>query len=177
MAPTEFWELGHELFRTTPETCPIRFVPGDVFADAFLDPSSTPEPTPDPIGACVAAGSLNPLGGRTAAVHASSFFHLFNEVSQAEIVRRIAALLDPAVRDADPLLSSSRDMALIWGRDAGLPPALVDWTDPLFPDEAPADRVLRWKHDPAWRAALAAGRCRGCAMPQCGRRGGSTRAG
>ena len=30
-----------------------------------------------------------------------------------------------------------------WGRDAGLPPALLDWTDPLFPDEAPADRVLR----------------------------------
>lgn len=54
-----------------------------------------------------------------------------------------AALLDPSVRNADPLLSASREMALNWGRDAGLPPALVEWTDPLFPDEAPADRVLR----------------------------------
>ncbi len=54
-----------------------------------------------------------------------------------------AALLDGAVRRADPLLSASREMALNWGRDTGLPPALLDWTDPLFPDEAPADRVLR----------------------------------
>ena len=54
-----------------------------------------------------------------------------------------ASLLDPAVRDADPLLSAAREMALNWGRDVGLPPALVEWTDPLFPDEAPADRVLR----------------------------------
>ncbi len=54
-----------------------------------------------------------------------------------------AALLDEAVRNADPLLSASREMAFNWGRDPGLPPALVEWTDPLFPDEAPADRVLR----------------------------------
>jgi len=54
-----------------------------------------------------------------------------------------AALLDGAVRDADPLLSACREMAFNWGRDAGLPPALIEWTDPLFPEEAPADRVLR----------------------------------
>jgi exopolyphosphatase/guanosine-5'-triphosphate,3'-diphosphate pyrophosphatase len=54
-----------------------------------------------------------------------------------------AALLDGAVRGADPLLSASREMALNWGRDTALPPALLGWTDPLFPDEAPADRVLR----------------------------------
>jgi exopolyphosphatase/guanosine-5'-triphosphate,3'-diphosphate pyrophosphatase len=54
-----------------------------------------------------------------------------------------AALLDEKVRAADPLLSASREMALNWGRDAALPPALLEWTDALFPDEAPADRVLR----------------------------------
>lgn len=54
-----------------------------------------------------------------------------------------AALLDPAVRSADPLLSACREIAAIWGRDTALPPALLGWTDPLFPDEGPADRVLR----------------------------------
>ena len=35
-----------------------------------------------------------------------------------------AALLDPAVRDADPLLSACREIGAIWGRDTALPPAV-----------------------------------------------------
>src|SRR3712207_6592883 len=54
-----------------------------------------------------------------------------------------ASLLDPAVRSADPLLWACREIAAIWGRDTALPPALLDWTDPLFPDERPDGRVLR----------------------------------
>ena len=54
-----------------------------------------------------------------------------------------ASLLDPDVRSADPLLSACREIAAIWGRDTALPPALLDWTAPLFPDESRDGRVLR----------------------------------
>ena len=52
-------------------------------------------------------------------------------------------LLPEAVRQADPLLAAVRELGLNWGREPDLPPALLAWTDPLFPEESPADRVLR----------------------------------
>lgn len=54
-----------------------------------------------------------------------------------------ASLLDPAVRAADPMLTAVRELAAAWGRDAALPPALLNWTDPVFPDDDPAARTLR----------------------------------
>lgn len=52
-------------------------------------------------------------------------------------------LLSDAVRSEDPLLAAARELASVHSRDAGLPPALLDWTDPLFPAEAPEWRRLR----------------------------------
>jgi exopolyphosphatase/guanosine-5'-triphosphate,3'-diphosphate pyrophosphatase len=52
-------------------------------------------------------------------------------------------LLPPAVRGSDPLLSAARDLARAYGRDEALPPALLAWTDPLFPGESPSCRRLR----------------------------------
>lgn len=46
-----------------------------------------------------------------------------------------AGLLPAAERAADPLLSAAHDLAFRWGRDPGLPPALVAWTDPVFADQ------------------------------------------
>ena len=54
-----------------------------------------------------------------------------------------ARLLDPAERALDPLLAAAREVAYRWGRDAGLPQALLAWTDPLFPGEEPRHRGLR----------------------------------
>ena len=54
-----------------------------------------------------------------------------------------ARLLPEAVRGADPMLAAARDLAGAWGRDPGLPPALIAWTDPIFPDQDPAVRALR----------------------------------
>jgi exopolyphosphatase/guanosine-5'-triphosphate,3'-diphosphate pyrophosphatase len=54
-----------------------------------------------------------------------------------------ARLLPEAVRGADPMLAAARELAGAWGRDPGLPPALIDWTDPIFPDQEPAVRALR----------------------------------
>jgi exopolyphosphatase/guanosine-5'-triphosphate,3'-diphosphate pyrophosphatase len=52
-------------------------------------------------------------------------------------------LLPDPVRQADPLLTAARELAVNWGRDPELPPALLAWTDPLFPEEGAADRTLR----------------------------------
>ncbi len=40
------------------------------------------------------------------------------------------------IRGQDPLLAAARDMAGRLGRDPALPPALLQWTAPLFPDES-----------------------------------------
>ena len=54
-----------------------------------------------------------------------------------------ARLLSEAVRGEDPMLAAARDLAGAWGRDPGLPPALISWTDPVFPEQEPAVRALR----------------------------------
>jgi exopolyphosphatase/guanosine-5'-triphosphate,3'-diphosphate pyrophosphatase len=54
-----------------------------------------------------------------------------------------AALLPPALRETDPMLAAARELALNWGRDPGLPPALLAWTDPLFAKPEGVARSLR----------------------------------
>ncbi|MBL6078841.1 Ppx/GppA family phosphatase [Belnapia sp. T18] len=54
-----------------------------------------------------------------------------------------ARLLPEAVRQGDPMLAAARDLAAAWGRDPGLPPALIAWTDPILPEQDPAVRALR----------------------------------
>ncbi|HLB99605.1 MAG TPA: Ppx/GppA family phosphatase [Acetobacteraceae bacterium] len=48
-----------------------------------------------------------------------------------------------AVRTQDPLLAAGRDLAARLGRDATLPPALVAWTNALFPNDTPETRRMR----------------------------------
>ncbi|TFY76056.1 hypothetical protein EWM64_g7955 [Hericium alpestre] len=48
-----FWDLGHKLFNTTPETFPVPFIPGDIFNPAHLQPAepftaASPPPAPAP---------------------------------------------------------------------------------------------------------------------------------
>jgi exopolyphosphatase/guanosine-5'-triphosphate,3'-diphosphate pyrophosphatase len=52
-------------------------------------------------------------------------------------------LLAPEIRDEDPLLAAGHDYARRLGRAPELPPTLISWTDPLFPDEPHAFRRLR----------------------------------
>ena len=47
------------------------------------------------------------------------------------------------VRHQDPLLAAGHELAARLGRDPSLPPALLDWTSPLFPYEASETRRLR----------------------------------
>ncbi|EIW65002.1 uncharacterized protein TRAVEDRAFT_68659 [Trametes versicolor FP-101664 SS1] len=92
----EFWEAGHHLFKSTPETFPVPFVPGDAFNPAHLDPVPpfyAPPDTPRPQLSTLT--SLNPLRGHVSAIHASAFFHLFDEEPQFYLARALGGLLSP----------------------------------------------------------------------------------
>lgn len=88
-----FWDLGHELFKSTPVTFPAAFIAGDVFDPAMLSlyPLGTTDLTnPPPLSSYT---SLSPLQHRISAIHASSFFHLFDEEKQLELAKRLSTLL------------------------------------------------------------------------------------
>ncbi|EMD41446.1 hypothetical protein CERSUDRAFT_90010 [Gelatoporia subvermispora B] len=93
---SEFWEVGHALFRSTPETFPVPFLPGNAFDQDFLKrvaPSYEPPSTPAPD--LHSLTSLTPLLGHVSAIHASAFIHLFNETQQYQIAESLAGLLSP----------------------------------------------------------------------------------
>ncbi|KZT13254.1 uncharacterized protein LAESUDRAFT_719592 [Laetiporus sulphureus 93-53] len=93
----EFWELGHRLFRDTPETFPVPFIPGDAFNTSFLKPVPPLYSPPEtPVPALSSLTTLTPLLGHVSAIHASSFFHLFDEAQQLQLARSVAGLLSPA---------------------------------------------------------------------------------
>jgi exopolyphosphatase/guanosine-5'-triphosphate,3'-diphosphate pyrophosphatase len=52
-------------------------------------------------------------------------------------------MMPAEVRAEDPMLAAGRDLTRGILRDANLPPALVTWTNPLFPTETGAQRRLR----------------------------------
>ena len=104
---TGFWDLGHKLFRTTPETYPAKFLAGSAFDDAHLCPTAPMPPGPPPSISSV--DTLTELRGHISVVHASSLFHLFNEEKQFELGKRLGSLLDP------------RPGSVIFGSHGGMP--------------------------------------------------------
>ncbi|KAJ7716739.1 hypothetical protein DFH07DRAFT_762312 [Mycena maculata] len=106
----DFWDMGHELFRSTPKSFPATFIAGDAFDPEFLDlqPPLTEEP-PSAAPDLHSLKSLNGLHGRLSAIHSASFFHLFSEVKQLELARKLAGLLSP------------RSGSMIFGCHGGLP--------------------------------------------------------
>ncbi|KIK80486.1 hypothetical protein PAXRUDRAFT_833496 [Paxillus rubicundulus Ve08.2h10] len=92
----EFGDLAHKLFRTTPETFPGCFIPGDTFDPAMLSAVQPSEAVPDsPEPDLKTLTSLNALHGRISAIHASNLFHLFSESKQLHLARALAGLLSP----------------------------------------------------------------------------------
>lgn len=92
-----FWEYGHQLFKTNPESFKAGFVAGDAFdpkmikpQDPFCEPPTTPRPNDLRI-----LESLTPLQGHVSVIHASSLFHLFDEDGQIILAKRLASLLSP----------------------------------------------------------------------------------
>ncbi|PCH33461.1 hypothetical protein WOLCODRAFT_61989, partial [Wolfiporia cocos MD-104 SS10] len=92
----EFWQFGHELFRTSKEAFPAHFIPGDALNPEFLKP--VPPFCAPPAGSMPVISSLTtltPLHGRISAIHASAFFHLFDEARQLQLAKSLAGLLSP----------------------------------------------------------------------------------
>jgi len=91
---SEFWEWGHDLYRTSPSTFPALFISGDIFDPNVLsqDVLGSPALRPDNLSSLT---SLNSLKGHVSAIHASLFFHLFDEETQLDAARRTATLLCP----------------------------------------------------------------------------------
>ncbi|KAG2156752.1 uncharacterized protein EDB93DRAFT_1125401 [Suillus bovinus] len=91
----ELWDLGHELFKSSPETFLAHFVRGDAFnpeilavaPPASMQTSGTSTPDLDSLT------SLNPLRGCVSVIHATAFFHLFKEDQQLHMARAFAGLL------------------------------------------------------------------------------------
>ncbi|KAJ7457367.1 hypothetical protein FB451DRAFT_593756 [Mycena latifolia] len=95
----EFWTMGHELFRSTPEIFPVTFLAGDALNSNFLESSKPIVALSEVIGSAPPLRSLTcltPLRGHVAAIHVSFFFHLFLEPEQLELARALAGLLSPA---------------------------------------------------------------------------------
>ncbi|KAJ6550312.1 hypothetical protein B0H19DRAFT_1298862 [Mycena capillaripes] len=93
----DFWDIGHELFNSTPETFPVVFLAGDAVNPAFLEPSTPAQrgdisDAPPPLATLT---SLTPLRGHVSVIHASALFHLFPEAEQLRLARALAGLLLP----------------------------------------------------------------------------------
>ena len=93
------WNVGHELFRSTPETFPVPFVQGDILDSAYLDivrilPTSSAPPS-DSLPPLAEVKTLNQLRGKVSAMFASAFFHLFDFDDQEQVARKLAGLLSP----------------------------------------------------------------------------------
>jgi hypothetical protein len=91
-----FWIVGHELFNSTPDTWPVPRIVGDILNKNFFSPGeplSSPPSTPRPEFRTLQ--SLNPLRGHMSVIHATNFFHLFDEPRQKMIGQGLAALLTP----------------------------------------------------------------------------------
>ena len=94
----EFWDIGHKVFKSTPDSFPVKFLAGDAFDEGFLAPGpivTEQQADAQPVDVS-ALTSLTPLHGRLSAIYASSFFHLFNEEKQRALAFRLASLLSPA---------------------------------------------------------------------------------
>ena len=94
----EFWDLGHKLFRTTPETFPVPFFAGNALDATHIEivpPFTMANPPPMAPVSLSDLTSLNPLRGHVSAIYTASVFHLFQEEQQLHLARALAALLSP----------------------------------------------------------------------------------
>lgn len=90
----DYYDLGHQLFRTTPETYPFPFIPGDVFDLTSELPEARLNTGPSP--PLRSLTSLVPLHSRVSVLHASSVFHLFPPEKQQRLAHIFASLLSPS---------------------------------------------------------------------------------
>jgi len=92
----DFWDIGHKLFKSTPQSFPVPFVQGNVFDPKHIAPAAPLyEPPNTPRPHLPTLSSLIPLRGHVSAIHVAAFFHLFQEEGQLQAARALASLLSP----------------------------------------------------------------------------------
>ncbi|KAJ8474110.1 hypothetical protein ONZ45_g16061 [Pleurotus djamor] len=92
----QFWDIGHELFKSTPDTFPVPFITGDMFNPAHLEVRRPAYAVPNKeVPALNHLTSLNPLHGQVSAIHVTSVFHLFSEAAQEYLAKALGGLLSP----------------------------------------------------------------------------------
>lgn len=95
----EYNDLGHRLFKTTPETYPLAFIPGDIF-ELASEPNSKLASNDnigvEPLPPLRTLTSLATLQSRVSVIHASSLFHLFPPEKQQKLAHIFASLLSPS---------------------------------------------------------------------------------
>lgn len=91
---TEFWEFGHVLCRSTPESFPVTFLAGDALDPEFLSPILYEVETRPPLD-LARNRTLNALKGKCSVIYARSFFHVFDEVQQYQLAHALGSLLSP----------------------------------------------------------------------------------
>ncbi|KAJ6459590.1 hypothetical protein C8R45DRAFT_553148 [Mycena sanguinolenta] len=137
----DFWDVGHELLRSTPEMFPVAFLPGDAVDPNFLQPLpplSSPSQITESRPALSSLTTLTPLRGHLSAIHISSVFHLLSEAHQTQLAHSLAGLLSP--------LPGSLIFGCHLDQDiAG--PVLVD-------QNQPDERTLHFCHSPESWVAL-----------------------
>ncbi|KAE9404088.1 hypothetical protein BT96DRAFT_854038, partial [Gymnopus androsaceus JB14] len=97
-ADSDFWQLGHEMFRSSQQSFPVPFLQGDILDSSFLDgvaPFTKETPPNIPVPDLSTLNSLNPLRGHLSACFTGAFFHLFDEEGQKAIAIKLAGLLSP----------------------------------------------------------------------------------
>ncbi|KAG8214700.1 pectin lyase fold/virulence factor [Butyriboletus roseoflavus] len=90
----KLWDLGHVLFRSSPESFPATFVAGDALNPAFLSPFTSGAEPPTEVNLSNIS-TLNDLRGKVSAIWAASFFHLFTEKDQHQLAHALESLLSP----------------------------------------------------------------------------------
>ncbi|KAF9071887.1 hypothetical protein BDP27DRAFT_1218444 [Rhodocollybia butyracea] len=94
----DFWQLGHEMFRSSQQSFPVPFLQGNILDKSFLDihpPFTKGSPPSSPLPVLGTLTSLNPLRGHVDACYIAAVFHLFNEEGQTAIAEKLAGLLSP----------------------------------------------------------------------------------
>jgi len=87
----QYWDLGYDLFRDK-DTFHVPFVAGDAFDAAFLSPTMLEKSGPRP--GLNEVKALTELQGEISVIHASAFFHLFDQQRQETLTNLLASLLE-----------------------------------------------------------------------------------
>ncbi|GJJ13730.1 hypothetical protein Clacol_007986 [Clathrus columnatus] len=86
-----FFNVGHKLYKTTPESYPLAFFEGDIFNTDFAFAETTTTTIPK----LSTLTNLGQLKGKISVIHGSAFFHLFEDAKQKELAKILAQLLSP----------------------------------------------------------------------------------